>query len=278
MKNIAGLFYLVVFALMAPLTSFAGWPIGKYRNVVVPSFSLYKQTDRFDINGKIIKGVPGTGFTSYSGSVYFGYGISRRLDVIGNIPYYYQQNKLGAGHTITNQGAGDAILGLSYNLVNFNYLQFLSVQVSGIAPLYNKSNASADLGYGSFGTEVKLMYTGNLAKSIARKGYFNIEVAYRKYFDTQGPDQVSVDGTLGFPINKHNQFSIEVLVFKSISSNKTFNNNINSARDYDFFKPALNYGHQFSRRFSFFLGGFYVPFGRNTGVGYGGSALAVLKL
>lgn len=279
MKNFTGLFCFILFAVLLPHRSFAGWPIGKYRNVVVPSFSLYKQTDRFDNSGKVIKGQPGTGFTSYSASLYFGYGISRRLDLIGNIPYYYQQNKIGPpGNTISTHGFGDAFIGLSYNLVNFNYLQFLSVQVSGIGPLYAKKDPLTDLGYGSFGTEVKLMYTGNLAKSIARKGYFNIEVAYRKYFDPQGPSQVSVDGTVGFPLSRHDQLSIELLIYKSISSNKVFNNNINTARDYAFFKPAINYGHQFSRRFSFFIGGFYVPFGRNTGVGYGGSALAVLKL
>jgi hypothetical protein len=71
---------------------------------------------------------------------------------------------------------------------------------------------------------------------------------------------------------------LDILLFRSFSSNKAFNNNIFAARDYSFFKPQLNFGHTFTRRFSLFAGGFYVPFGVNTGVGYGGSLLAVVKL
>jgi hypothetical protein len=271
------LFFLLV-VLIIPFKTFAGFPIGKYRDVVVPSFSYYSQTDRFDNNGNIIKGVPGTGFTSYSANLYIGYGISRRLDFIANIPYLYQVNRLGAGNTLINQGAGDLLAGLSYNLVNFNYIRFLSVQVSGIVPLYNTTNGTSALGLGDYGTEVKLMFCGNLPKAVFDKGYFNTEIAYRRYFDTQGPDQISFLGTIGYPVSRHNQISLDLLLMRSFSSDKAFNSNLFAERDYAFFKPQLNFGHQFSRRFSLFLGGFYVPFGLNTGVGYGGSMVAVFKL
>lgn len=268
----------LVVALMAPLTTFAGFPIGKYRNVVVPTFSYYHQKDRFDDKDNVVKGAPGTGFTSYSANLYIGYGISRRLDFIATIPYLYQQNAIAPGNTLINTGLGDMTVGLSYNLVNFNYVRFLSIGVSGIVPLYNTNNGLSPLGLGSYGSEVKLMYCGNLPKTVASKGYFNMELAYRKYYNAQGPDQVSLTGSVGYPITKHNQLSLDLLLFRSFSSNKAFNNNIFAARDYAFFKPQLNFGHQFTRRFSVFVGGFYVPFGVNTGVGYGGSVLAVIKL
>jgi hypothetical protein len=268
---------LLIAAVIIPHQSFASWPIGKYRDIVIPSMFLYHQTDRFDNNGHRIKGDPGTGFTSYSANLYVGYGISRRLDIIASVPYVYTQNKFATG-SVTNQGPGDLLMGLSYNLVNFNYIRYLSVQVSGIAPLYTGHNPTLDLGLGSYGSEVKLMYCGNLPKSIASKGYFNTEIAYRRYFDIQGPDQVSLSGTVGYPVSHHDQFSLELLFFRSFSSNKAFNPNINNARDYAFFKPSLNYGHQFTRRFSTFIGGYYTPFGQNTGVGYGGSVLAIIKI
>lgn len=262
---------------IVPCKTYASWPIGKYRDIVIPSMFLYRQTDRFDQNGHKVKGEPGTGFTSYSANLYVGYGISRRLDLIASVPYVYTQNKFPTGN-VTNQGLGDLYMGLSYNLVNFNYIRYLSIQVSGIAPLYNKKNPSSDLGLGNYGSEVKLMYCGNLPKSIASKGYFNTEVAYRRYFDLQGPDQVSFSGTVGYPVSRHDQLSLELLFFRSFSSNKAFNPNINNSRDYAFFKPSLNYGHQFTRRFSTFIGGYYTPFGKNTGVGYGGSVLAIIKI
>ena len=279
MKRISVLvFSLLLCTSLIPYKAFAGFPIGKYRSLVVPSFSYYHQTDRFDASGKIIKGASGTGFSSYASSLYLGYGISRRLDFVANIPYYYQVNKQTPTSMLTNQGLGDVTVGLAYNLINFNYVRYLSVQVSGIVPLYNTVNNYSALGIGSPGSEVKLMYMGNLPKSIAGKGYFNLELMYRKYFDYQGPDQVSIDGTVGYPVSKHNQINLEVLYFRSISANKTFTGNIYAARDFSYFKPALNFGHQFTRRCSLFIGGFYVPFGTNTGVGYGGSALLVFKL
>jgi hypothetical protein len=270
--------FFLLFVLMVPVKTFAGFPIGKYRDIVVPSFSYYSQSDRFDQSGNIIKGQPGVNFSSFSTNLFIGYGISRRLDFIANVPFLYQINNQGKGNSIINQGAGDLLAGLSYNLVNFNYVRFLSVQVSGIVPLYNNINGTPALGLGDYGTEVKLMYCGSLPNFIGSKGYFNTELAYRRYFNTQGPDQVSFLATIGLPLSWHNQVSLDLLFFRSFSSNDTFNPNIFAERDYAFFKPQLNFGHQFTRRFSMFIGGYYVPFGINTGVGYGGSAVAIFKL
>ncbi len=271
--------FLALIVLATPVKTFAGFPIGKYRDIVVPSFNYYRQTDRFDGNDKVIKGPPGTSFTSYSSTLFIGYGITRRLDLIMNVPFLYQVNNLGQNGKIVDQGPGDFVGGLSYNLVNWGYTKFLSVQASAIVPLYSKINGeNTALGLGDYGTEVKLMFCGSLPKLIADKGYFNTELTYRRYFDTQGPDQVSFMATVGYPVTKHNQVSVDLTFYRSYSSNKAFDPNIFTARDYAFFKPQLNVGHQFSRRASLFIGGYYVPFGLNTGVGYGGSVLFVFKL
>lgn len=271
-------FVCLLLVLITTLRSYAGFPIGKYRNLVVPTFSYYHQRDRFDDKDNVIKGAPGTGFTSYATTLYVGYGISRRLDIIVTVPYIYTQNIIGPGAKVMEQGPGDLTAGFSYNLVNTNFLRYLSVGVSGIFPLYKHDQGISALGIGSYGTEVKLMYCGALPKDVSEKGYFNTEFAYRRYFSNQGPDQLGLTATVGYPVSKHNQVSLDILLFRSFSSNKAFNNNIFAARDYSFFKPQLNFGHTFTRRFSLFAGGFYVPFGVNTGVGYGGSLLAVLKL
>ncbi|MDO3644493.1 hypothetical protein [Mucilaginibacter sp. L3T2-6] len=275
---IISLFAYLFFVLILPFKTFAGFPIGKYRNVIVPTFSYYRQTDRFDDKDHVIKGAPGTSFTSYSSNLFIGYGISRRLDVIATIPYLYQQNIVAPGYKLVDAGLGDAVVGFSYNLVNTNFVRFFSIGVSAIVPLYNIHNGPSPLGLSAYGSEVKLMYCGNLPKDVSKKGYFNLELGYRKYYDTQGPDQVSLLGSVGYPVSRHDQFSLDILLWRSFSSNKEFNENIFAAHDYSFFKPQLNYGHTFTRRFSAFVGGFYVPFGVNTGVGYGGSLLAVIKL
>ncbi|TWJ04311.1 hypothetical protein JN11_00019 [Mucilaginibacter frigoritolerans] len=271
---VTALCLLIFIALIFPVKTFAGFPIGKYRDIVVPSFSYYTQTDRYDINGNIVKGQPGARFSSYSTSLFFGYGITRRLDFIVNVPFVYQVNNLGKGNTVTSQGLGDLVAGLSYNLVNFNYKQYLSVQASGVIPLYSSNNGTSSLGLGDYGSEIKLMYCG----SLLGKGYFNTELAYRRYFDLQGPNQFSYLLTMGYAVSKHNQISVDLYLFRSFSEDKAFNSNIYAERDYAFFKPQLNFGHQFTRRFSTFIGGYYVPYGINTGVGYGGSLIAVIKL
>ncbi len=280
MKKLSAVWVCVawIFAIIIPYRTYAGFPIGKYRDLVVPSFTYYRQTDRYDVNGNLIKGAPGTGFTSYSLNLYLGYGITRRLDFIATVPFLYQVNNISKNNSIINQGAGDLVAGFSYNFINFHYVRFLSVQVSGIVPLYNNTNGNTALGLGDYGTEVKLMYCGALPKFFADKGYFNTELSYRRYFNYQGPDQVGLLVTVGYPISWHNQISLDLSGFRSFSSNKTFNSNIFAERDYAFFKPQLNFGHQFSRRCSVFIGGYYVPIGLNTGVGYGGSLVAVFKL
>jgi len=269
---------LLLVGFIRPYKVYAGFPIGKYRDLVVPSFNYYTQTNHYDVYGDYVKGAPGARYTSMSANLYLGYGISRKLDLIVSIPYLYQVNTISAGKSIISQGAGDMVAGLSYNLVNYSFKRFLSVQVSGVVPLYTAVNGTSALGLGDYGTEVKLMFCGALPDFIADKGYFNTEAAYRRYFNFQGPDQVSFLATVGYPISWHNQVSFDISIMRSFSPNKSFNINYNAERDYAFVKPQLNLGHTFTRRFSMFLGGYYVPYGINTGLGYGGSIVAIIKL
>jgi len=269
---------LLLVGFIRPYKVYAGFPIGKYRDLVVPSFNYYTQTNHYDVYGNYVKGAPGARYTSMSANLYLGYGISRRLDLIVSVPYLYQVNTISAGKSIISQGAGDMVAGLSYNLANYSFKRFLSVQVSGVVPLYTAVNGTSPLGLGYYGTEVKLMFCGALPDFIADKGYFNTEAAYRRYFNFQGPDQVSFLATVGYPISWHNQVSFDISVMRSFSPNKSFNINYNAERDYAFVKPQLNLGHTFTRRFSMFVGGYYVPYGINTGLGYGGSIVAIIKL
>lgn len=262
-------------------SSYAGFPIGKYRGLIIPSVNYYTSKDTWDSQGHKIKGLPGTGFTSYSAGLYFGYGISRRLDVIVNVTAPLQQSSYrnGADSLIKLQssGFGDMQVGLSYNLINFNYTSFFSIVASGIVPLYNNSNKDVALGYGVGGADVKLTYTGSIGSTFLKGCYFNTEIGGRRYFDTQGPDVLIYSASLGFGLGKRNQMSFEGSGQNSYSINKTFNQNLSVNRDYSFVKGAINYGHTFTRRFYVFATGFYTIAGRNTGLGYGGSVQTIFK-
>lgn len=279
MKKIC-LFVLSIVMLVSANTARAGWPIGKYRNIVIPSFNYYTSKDTWDQSGNKIKGKPGAGFTSYSFGLYAGYGITRRLDAIVNVlyPMQYSAYRDNNDNLVkqNSQGLGDLQAGLSYNIFNFGYTSFLSVMGSAIIPLYDTTKTVA-LGYASYGAELKLMYSGSIDQSWL-KGYYNLEAGYRRYFDTQGPNVLIYTASLGLPLGHRNQVSFEVSGQYSSSVNKSFNPNLALNRDYEFTKGALNYGHTFTRRFSTFFSGFYTFRGRNTGQGYGGSVQTIFKL
>ena len=198
------LIILFIIATGAMQKAYAGWPIGKYRNVVIPSFNYYTSKDTWDGNGHLIKGKPGAGFTSYSFGLYAGYGITRRLDVIVNVlaPMQHSSYRNAQDSLIVQQssGIGDLQAGLSYNLINFNYTSFLSVMASGIVPLYNNADKPVALGYGIGGAELKLMYSGSINGGFLKHCYFNVEGAFRRYFNTQGPNVVIYGVSLGVPV------------------------------------------------------------------------------
>jgi hypothetical protein len=275
------LFVLILIAVGSVNRAYAGWPIGKYRNVVIPSFNYYTSKDTWTSTGQKITGKPGTGFTSYSVGLYVGYGLTRRLDLIVNVlaPFQNSAYRDDKGNLVkqSSSGLGDLQAGLSYNLVNFGYKSFLSVMVSGIAPLYDTTKTVA-LGYASFGAETDLMYCGSFDSGFLKHTYFNTMVVYRRYFDKHGPNVLIYTASLGIPLGRRNQISFEGSGQYSTSINKSFSQNLAINRDFSFTKGALNYGHTFTRRFSVFTTGFYTLIGRNTGVGYGGSVQTIFKL
>jgi hypothetical protein len=281
MRRIYPVFLLIVLVCSVKSAT-AGFPIGKYRSLVIPSFNYYTSKDNWDSKGHKINGKPGTGFTSYSMGLYIGYGITRRLDVIANMsaPMQRSSYRTADKDSLVSQqssGLGDMQIGLSYNLLNFNYGSYLSVVASGIIPLYNNSKKEVALGYGIGGAELKFTYTGNIGATFLKGCYYNLELGGKRYFDTQGPDVLFYTASLGFGLGKRNQLSFDVGGQNSYSTNKTFNPNLSVNRDYYFTKSDLSFGHIFTRRFYMFLSGFYTFQGRNAGLGYGGSVQTVFK-
>ncbi|MBD1394121.1 hypothetical protein [Mucilaginibacter glaciei] len=268
-------FLLVMMVL--PLCTFAGWPIGKYRNLVVPSFNYYTAKNTFDTQGKKVNGVAGSGFDSYGFNIFFARGLSRRLDLIVSVPFVYQTNRSG-GVTNNSSGATDLTAGLSYLILNNHYERFLSAQLSAIAPLYSNKNTSSALGYGSYGSEAKISFSGNIAKHFIKGAYFNTEIYYRRYFNQDGPNQYGAYVFFGYLLSKSNQVTLDAVAIKSVSDNKSFNQNITSIKDFSLIKPSLSFGHRFNRRLSMFVGGYYTVAGRNTAIGYGTNVSAIFHL
>jgi len=91
-QNLRYCFLLIV--LTMPLCTYAGWPVGKYRNLVVPSFNYYTANNTFNAQGNKVKGAAGSGFQSYALNFYYARVLPAGLDLIVTLPYVYQQIKV----------------------------------------------------------------------------------------------------------------------------------------------------------------------------------------
>ncbi len=220
--------------------------------------------DFWDADGNYIRGTQT--FASYSLGINGSYGLSRRLDFMFSVPIAVQVNNYAVNNRVS-AGLADLTLGLSYNLINYKYKNYTSVYGGVIVPLYAKF-ADQTLGLGMYGTEVKLMNTGNLALE-DKKAYYNLEVGYRQFYDPNGPSQITYLAALGYSINKENQLVLDVSGIYSSSPDKQRIIFTGAARDYRVTRTSLSYAHVFSRRFSLSASGFYTLTARNTGRGYG---------
>ena len=273
-------YIFILFALFfIPLLPYAQSPIGKQDDVVIPKFSFYTQTSHFDANGNTIRGGTGEKFNTYILNIHYGYGISNKLDFVVDLPYLFEVSSLGNGKAMINHGCGDMLIGFNFNMIKFNNSKFLSIQFLGVLPLYSNNNAETPLGLEEYGNEVTVSYFG----AITEKAYFNTDIIYRKYYNSLGPDQLTLDGGIGYSINKKKHIDFSVSFFRSVSYSgknslsRTFVNGVYVERDYGYLKPNFSYSLQVTSNFSLTAGCSYVPYGHNTGVAYGGTMSAAFK-
>jgi protein XagA len=253
--------------------AYAGWPMGKKRFMLGAGVTAFYAKDYWDANGKFQKGTKT--FESYSLGLFGSYGISRRLDLMFSVPLALQINNYAINNKATG-GVGDLQVGLSYNLFNFDYKNYISIYGGGIFPMYAAYN-SQTLGIGLVGTDVRLMNTGNLALE-DKKAYYNVEVGYRQFYGVDAPSQFTYTAGLGYSIDKENQLTVDVSGINSYSSNKTTTIYTGAARYFRYTRVSAGYGHVFSRRFSLYGSGFYTVTAFNTGLGYGATVQAIVRL
>ena len=114
---------LIVIAFIAN-TAYAGFPIGRGKYLLVPSYNLYTTKGYWDASGTYIPFSNGGRFASHYFGIYGGIGIGERLDFVGNISYIMQR-KLETNLAQSNSSFGDASFGLSYLLNTLFHIQAL---------------------------------------------------------------------------------------------------------------------------------------------------------
>lgn len=276
MKKIVALILVVLLANAAK----AGFPIGRGKYLVVPSYNLYTTKGYWDPAGNYIPFSNGGRFASHYFGLYGGIGIGERLDFVGNISYIMQR-KLETNQAQSNASLGDATFGLSYLLNTFDYSKFLTVTGSLIVPLYtNNVNKTPYTGFQQVGGEIKFTYSGSNGERYSNT-YFDINLGVKQYFSPEGPTQVFGDALLGVPLDEDNKLTFQVSSTKSSSTQTGLvldPNNLFLNRQFNYFRLTAGYGRRISQNHQIFFTLFTDVSGRNTGKGGGGAISLVAEL
>ncbi len=259
-------------------TAMAGFPIGKGKYLVVPSYNLYTAKGYWDKDGNYTNFANNGRFASHYFGLYGGLGIGEKLDFVGNISYMIQR-KQEPNLIEQNASLGDATLGLSYLLNSFDYYRFLTVTGSLIIPLYQNNAAKTPFtGFQQVGGEIKFGFSGTNRERLSNT-YFDVNAGLRQYFSADGPTQLFADALFGVPLDEDNKFTFSMSGNKSTSTQSAFNpNNLFLNRAFSYFRLTVGYGRKVSQHYQIFVSMFTDVSGRNTGKGGGGSISLVGEL
>lgn len=253
-----------------------GFPVRPRSVTMAASVSYFFANKGWDTL-RILKPFSNKGhYNSTTYSINTEYGISRRLTLVGTLPYTFNSYRDTTGYSQTNQGPADFEIGLRYYAANINYIYYFSIQATYIVPLYK----GLSLGYQAQGAEIRFLFAGS-GNLLGKNYYFTVENGIRQYFGGSGPIQDRYSGTVGLTLDRRgkNQVLASIGGFYSTSSLSTAFNakQIGSNRDFTFNQVSLSYGYTFSKKATIFVGGGTFISGRNTGNGSSASISLIIK-
>ncbi len=262
-------------------SSRAGFPIGYGRYLLIPGYNYYTASGYWGPTSNYNSYGSGN-FSSHYFNLYGGYGISRRLNFLYNLPIVNQvdNNTSGKNKLYSAFALGDASLGLSYFFNDFDDLTHVCLTGSLIVPLYqNQGTPYPNIGYQSLGAEAKLGFSGSATGGF-RNPYYDIEFGMRQYFASDGPFQVFANVTGGIPVSDDWKISGTISGVNSISSAITSSTTqvfYNYNKSFYYLRLAANAGYVVNENLSIW-GGLYTDVaGRSVGKGSGLSLSAVIK-
>lgn len=266
---------ILIFCFLFLFTSqlFADWPVGKRRTTIIPTYTFFHSSKFYDSTGKIISFNKGDHFNSQTINTYIVHGISRRLDLIVNIPYTFISTSFNKV-TQSKSGISDIYLGFAYHFPASDLKKYVTTKAMFIIDGY-QNNSVPYLGYSALGFQL----AANYSVSIADQTFFVAEGSYTHYFMQTGPNQYGYNLTVGNKFGKFNYVTANLIGTFSQSTNKTFiNTNLAHNEDFSYGKLSVAYGRRISRVATPYLQAFYTFYGRKAGVGLGISAFVIFKL
>ncbi len=283
MKNII-LKIVFVFALLISMQQncFAGFPIGQGRWLLVPNYTRYTANSYWGSTGNVANYTNNGAFQSNYLGLYGGFGISRDLDVVFNIPYIsqrYTENGLDAEPPL--QTTGDVTVGFCYYLNHYDFYKHLSLTGSLIFPTYPAiENTTLLPGFASAGLELKLGLAGTNTTTL-KDSYYDLEAGIRSYFNQGGPSQFFMNATLGVPLDDQQDWTMKGTLGGVWSSSSITDNALNPTiytnKNFNYMRATLAIGKKLDRHLTLWGAIFKDITGKSIGQGSGFSIYAVIK-
>lgn len=277
-KVILNALLTVALVVFSNQTTYAGFPIGNGRWLLVPTYTKYSADSYWNSTGEIVSFANTGRYESNYLGLYGGVGVGRDLDFVFNIPYVTQRYFENGNLIEQLSTVGDVTAGLSYFLNHYDYFKHLSITGSIIIPMYpNLQNTYLLPGFSSTGAEVKLGLAGTNTNTL-KDTYYDIEAGVRTYFNSNGPTVLFGNATLGVPLNEDWKISGTVNVV-SASSNSGFTTPTNPFinRDFNYVRGNLSISTRLDRNISLWASVFRDFTGRGIGQGSGYSVFALIK-
>ncbi|TCD07579.1 hypothetical protein EZ449_13635 [Pedobacter frigidisoli] len=251
----------------------SGFPTGKRKTLLSPYLSYFVAKSYRDLSGNKFNYGNGGKYSSFTAQLYLEHGITDRLDFVLKMPLStaqfkddFQGNK--------NTSLTDLELGFKYNFLKFNKDRyFLTAQGLASIPLYGLKKNPVP-GYGQFGTEFKLMFSG----LVTEKAYFNLEGGYRHFFGGKGDiGQLTYLATSGIKIGKNNQIMGELSGVSAYRSSLFDPENLASNTQFTFLKATLGIGQRIVGDNWIYAGPFHDILNRNSGIGQGVMVMGIFR-
>ena len=281
MKRIKYIVVCIV-ALMVAQQVHAGFPIGKQRWLLVPTFNHYAATSYWDDSRTLKDFNPSARFVSNYFGLYGGYGINRDWEIVFKLPYIANRY-VTSGYLEQTSGIGDVNVGVTYYLNHFDYYRHLSITGTLILPFYSNDTTVSKhtlLGYGTVGLEAKIGYAGT-NQNFLKNTFYDLEGGVRQYLSSQGPSQFFTNLTFGVPLDDNWKISGTL---RGVISSSPYGNLFNSGyvtplvnRDFDYLRFEVAAGVKATRSTSIWASLYTDIMGRHIGQGSGYSLFAVIK-
>jgi len=257
--------YLALFFIFSEISFSGAWTRKGGKIFFVPYYYFYHAEKYYDVNWKI-RNLDNYGYFDSNGlGLYFEYGISDKLNFIGNTAILILNRWIDSSNYKTNKGAGDLEIGLKFKVFESGIV--LSFQTTGIIPLYSTEREPL-IGFGQYAVDTRILIAGGF-KPFGIDSYFNFEFGLRKFL-RQVADQVRFQILYGANLSGRWQGIVQLDGVNSIGTG-SFATRFNPSIETDFVegKLSISFAHRFTYKAWIQGGFFYDIYGKRIGVGRG---------